>query len=997
MANNCSRGAEMSFEGNQSDSSLSEYRPTRVGKACDTCRARKLKCDGLNPCLRCKNSSISCTYNYVEKKRSSGNGGKRQKTVSVKDLDERLLKLENLIGKLVDKVSVPQQQSNNTNESISVVSNNQDNNNTNNYLPQHNESQHKVSNSHTLPPAPLDKSSAEEGPDCSGFVGSQATYSIFSPHGMQWIANKTSKQESKTVVANLLERSFSILYVGYRRWSDPISETSIVPLPPKEIFVKLVEVYDNALLPIASIVTGSEILDLYENYLTIQNGITQPTRKIGYSEMLILYMTVVISCGTILELDNAGVIDNTNLMKTIFSISKTSYLNMILQKNEQNHLAGETHTEFLKEVESAHLITALFYFQRVSNNGQGTNSIKATMMLIRYVWLTLPGIEYQSASVCIRLSQAFGLHRLETLTGLSEEEIRMRRSLWTWCFIFDKELCLKCGKPPMIYKIDNSVLDFKSTLTNLRQFTTNPALSKVLNLPNMDLNNWLDFEKFIYHLIGHDITNVDYFESLMVILCGVFSDAYELLFSADAAKKNEYEIIQSVGELNDRLSSFAQMIPVFIRPGKAIKLPFVGSDVDDKLMVKLYSIKLKVLDFHYYYHLISSIINRNCFKNSWDVSDDNDSIDQQYLILRNNYLSIGLNNSREVLKLTEELCCSSFQYLNRVLFIVCASFITVFITIIEDPKRFQSRQDIFLLIRVVECYLENIMKTKYELNPNRKLPSGQKYLLVTYTIKTFTEISIDHFNNHCDSEASKIEYKFKKYQHELEVIRLRIEDLYAKAVADKDLEQKKVAEFARMATNMRFRQGQDSNSVSTSSSMSVPSLSKTSGPITDVNNSINGSEASSSAIATPTNGISAGTNPQIFGSTNVDGNSVSNSGLNGTSTAAGTANTPFNIDYVLNKPASLQALNSNGLPSTPPLGNGNINNSTIPNNNNNNNNNNHGIQSVNNLVNADGIPANPVNPLILDADFDVMNDIFDLAPFSQHLYKIPPFLYNQEN
>lgn len=46
---------------------MDESKKTR--KACDQCRSRKVKCDGLPTCTRCVNKGFPCTYNYVFKKR----------------------------------------------------------------------------------------------------------------------------------------------------------------------------------------------------------------------------------------------------------------------------------------------------------------------------------------------------------------------------------------------------------------------------------------------------------------------------------------------------------------------------------------------------------------------------------------------------------------------------------------------------------------------------------------------------------------------------------------------------------------------------------------------------------------------------------------------------------------------------------------------------------------------------------------------------------------
>ncbi|KAK9491442.1 hypothetical protein V1508DRAFT_421948 [Lipomyces doorenjongii] len=41
------------------------------GSACDTCRRRRVKCDGQQPCARCVRSSVTCTYGSLISRKSS--------------------------------------------------------------------------------------------------------------------------------------------------------------------------------------------------------------------------------------------------------------------------------------------------------------------------------------------------------------------------------------------------------------------------------------------------------------------------------------------------------------------------------------------------------------------------------------------------------------------------------------------------------------------------------------------------------------------------------------------------------------------------------------------------------------------------------------------------------------------------------------------------------------------------------------------------------------
>lgn len=49
-------------------------------QACDACRRRKVRCDGKNPCLRCKQTELACTFLIVPKKK--GRRGERANVLS---------------------------------------------------------------------------------------------------------------------------------------------------------------------------------------------------------------------------------------------------------------------------------------------------------------------------------------------------------------------------------------------------------------------------------------------------------------------------------------------------------------------------------------------------------------------------------------------------------------------------------------------------------------------------------------------------------------------------------------------------------------------------------------------------------------------------------------------------------------------------------------------------------------------------------------------------
>ncbi|KAG0365251.1 fungal-specific transcription factor domain-containing protein [Gamsiella multidivaricata] len=76
----------------------------RVSRACDTCRRKKVRCDGVQPsCTNCTTFGFQCTFNDSAKKRGPPKG-------YIEALENRLHRMENLLGGLVqgggDRVKV---------------------------------------------------------------------------------------------------------------------------------------------------------------------------------------------------------------------------------------------------------------------------------------------------------------------------------------------------------------------------------------------------------------------------------------------------------------------------------------------------------------------------------------------------------------------------------------------------------------------------------------------------------------------------------------------------------------------------------------------------------------------------------------------------------------------------------------------------------------------------------------------------------------------------
>lgn len=66
------------------------------GSACETCRRRKTKCDGGNPCNFCATNSIECV-NHSEKRQQKSNQNTKQPVEAMDRIEDRLRRIERLM------------------------------------------------------------------------------------------------------------------------------------------------------------------------------------------------------------------------------------------------------------------------------------------------------------------------------------------------------------------------------------------------------------------------------------------------------------------------------------------------------------------------------------------------------------------------------------------------------------------------------------------------------------------------------------------------------------------------------------------------------------------------------------------------------------------------------------------------------------------------------------------------------------------------------------
>ncbi|CAG8820152.1 24548_t:CDS:2, partial [Dentiscutata erythropus] len=78
-----------------------ENKRVKITTACDTCRRRKVKCDGASPCANCSRGGYQCTFSDASTKRPRG-----PPKGFVALIEDRLHTIESLLVNLVNKDNI---------------------------------------------------------------------------------------------------------------------------------------------------------------------------------------------------------------------------------------------------------------------------------------------------------------------------------------------------------------------------------------------------------------------------------------------------------------------------------------------------------------------------------------------------------------------------------------------------------------------------------------------------------------------------------------------------------------------------------------------------------------------------------------------------------------------------------------------------------------------------------------------------------------------------
>lgn len=655
----------------------------RVAKACEYCRKKKIKCNGQTPCSNCKGECLYLVNERKPRKRVT-----KPKAESVQALDDRLGRLEKLLLSLTAKLGGSIEQitpdGESSEEEIDDESINED---------QAYEQAIAGGNAYMMTES---KVSGDLNEDkrvfhlSEKFYGSHSSFRIFSDKSAKWMQNQLPPEDAHLlipvsnmpVVLALCMKTFNDIWFNSRPVDEELRKRLSEGWFPEDehLIFELIKCIDKIFL--ASYVASSKDLEvLFRSY----------------------YRNVELKRRNMVESDDYKVFTDSELL--IMNISLSLCIASVVDKrmlptgqDSNGGTPGETPSltsysiDDLIQLQTKFFSSSIYYYGMVSLLSDGIETIQGILLMILFLetsWIKL-SVSYILASIAVRYGQEIGLHRMETIQGLSEEEGGLRRRLWYFCEYLDMEVCYRHGKPPLINSNDVSTLSGRDLLNTMRYH-----LLEGEEFPKKFQGNFDPLDPdFLQFVLQHkDFTS--YIGFVMHNLTKIKSKSYSALFSASSSNHSLEDLISTLKTLNEDMDKLKQSMDKDLRPKF-----YYEHDFDQCLIFNqdIDSLDLQFsLCFHltYFVHLMT--INRLITQVDAKACNNKEIL---------NFRHLYLNSARTILHIIKKIDRKTVPHscINWLIFYPCSAFLSLLSSCLNTPNLPDTFNDVSLLMDVTTCF-----------------------------------------------------------------------------------------------------------------------------------------------------------------------------------------------------------------------------------------------------------------------------------------------------
>lgn len=681
----------------------------RVSKACNACRSRKLKCDAGQPvCSRCASNGSPCEYTHTPKKRTTNQVKKQPVTTSnpsnISDLNERMSRMESLITTLVGRLDPTL--SRKTPASTEDEAEHGDIDDDDDSDDDDNSRLRAISKSPTMGQTTDDDPTTAHGdPSKVGvhhkYFGSQSTFSILSAKGIEWLGKRVGDPYLLKNFQEFHRKMAAIFLWTNRQWIEPIHKSELTAFPDREFSLQLCSLFYDNFCFATLILKKEELVSLFETHFASQDR-KHRSKRLTNSDYLT--MTVCIAMGSQFMMDG---------LQESGSKEDNAYLGEIRDRMTDN---------------------AIFYYSRVSVISEGLRTVQALIIFDLFTQFTTSSPQnYILVSTMVRYAQELGLHRRESLVGLSPEEVAHRRRIWLLVYIFDRGCCMMSGKPPIINTDDVSSV-YVHEMIDVLLYNAPDEVRKLVHDVDFDLVSLIERlestpdDPLAYMKEPLQLITPYYFG----LLSSLTSKAYTKLFSAHALRgKSLNEVLDIIDELNAEIEGVVQKVPTCMRPGVDIR------------NIKSIRLKYDTAALHFQYYQLRMTINRMAFARSWlnshePASEPHASQSPHQIRLINNCLEAA----RTIIRLLESVGpykhnlfahYASFQFFS--------AFFTLFTGFLEFPSSPHFKTDIDLAFKVSQRLAEAMSMS------NGRTNDVYVYNIICVSVRFFLRAAVLGYNH----------------------------------------------------------------------------------------------------------------------------------------------------------------------------------------------------------------------------------------------------------
>lgn len=625
---------------------------TRV--ACDTCRKKKIRCDGRPRCLNCELANEKVCH-YEERPPKKPRVGRNRKVSgrNMEVLNSRISRLENVILSLTEKLGASNDALNKPARTLTDDLADEDSNTDDDLADSDTSLASDLSEFVHRNPVKsektpkLDKVAKSERAlnlkQMELFFGTHSFLSIFSVSSLEWIRVQLG-EENQHIMKPL--KNMPMIFQAkaklfLQKWTDPapmdadhINKLLCTPFPENLAAVlDLINTHYRSILLFHNLADFEEIKRMFETYYANKN----PRKRIFNTSQL-LKMTLVLLTSLIGKTES-------------FLRSAASTPSATSSHSSSDYFSSETIMEWQDELMS----TAVFYYFRSCVLCEGLETIEAFLLFTIYLERNsiTPEIAYMILSLAIRFAQQLGLHRIETYDSIPPDLSYKRSRVWLMCSFMDVEMCFRSGRIPLINYHDVSP-----------------------RLQTQDLSQFLKLDKK--------------FEYLHLVFYGIFKirlNSYNRLFSATANLDSLEALQESLNFLNSEMHSVAMQLPVNQRPvfyNDPAFVPFVDVPTEDE------ETRLSAF-LSYFTHMM--VVNRLPSMFSFPQADE-ETLEM--------YRDISLNSARTVLHLVRQVNRHTLNesFVTWSMFFPLSAFLHLLAACMNQPNSADAFNDLNLMIDI---------------------------------------------------------------------------------------------------------------------------------------------------------------------------------------------------------------------------------------------------------------------------------------------------------